>query len=500
MKEQILNALKGKFVDNVNIFHYIQLDDLSKTNPDSAPSLSPIFNRKVLDFSNLLKPEENTDYEVLIEKDLNLLEGLNDTARQNTWLSILEKYTSLVPADAPYSDVSYYQKAKFDMAIEHAGGDGNLAYCMFEVTGIYDYLFNVGKTEDDTLKLMRGRSYICLVISRAVIFYILHKYNLPKCNVLDDGGELFGILIPRDRIDEIKKDVSMIKKSLIKQFNGVINLLFTIKESVTKKELLDESTQLMTDLTEGLYENEFHLFDDITEMLDDRTFKITSAKTCRYCGRDYSKAEGDKCLMCSKEIEVGKDLPRADYLISYIGKHKDSDIEFFDTVGFKFCNDENEVRSFISSGNFQYIDIAKINSTKFIKDIKPQPNISYSFMTIGNASPMKDKNKIMSFDELEELATGAKYLSAMKIDADNFGKITSTNGFGNKTSLLRIATLSAYFKYFFQGYLTNIIEDHCGYTVYCGGDDLFLIAPWDKMITLALEINKCFHDFTGGNQ
>lgn len=500
MKKEILNAIKGSFTTESNIFASIVLPD--KTNRNSNVLLSTMFTNKVLDFGNLLKGY-NPNTGDLLDKDIKLLEGITGTALINTELSIYEKYTSLCPAqDAGIEDVSYYQKKKFDMAIEKAGGEGNLAYVMVEITGIFAYIFNFRQNDSGTLKRMRARSYICILISRAISLYILNELKLPRCNVLDDGGELFGILFNKKDIQYIKKCLKQIKEELIRKFDGNINLLYVIKDNISNNDLMKNSVGLMKYLSEGLYENEFHQFDDIPDMFSDATFKLQSPLACDYCSRDFAPKHEDGCELCRKEFDIGSRIPKAEYLISFVSDDEDSldkaDVSFFSKTGFIFCK-KDEVKKKIEGVNASYIDISSVNSTNFVEKILCMDNVSYSFITIGNAVHLLDNGQIMDFDQMKENATGAEYLSALKIDADNFGKVT-IEGFNDITNLLRIATISVYFKYFFQGYLTNIIEAKNGYTVYSGGDDLFLIAPWDKMIDLSMVINGEFQRFTGNNE
>jgi CRISPR-associated protein Csm1 len=86
-------------------------------------------------------------------------------------------------------------------------------------------------------------------------------------------------------------------------------------------------------------------------------------------------------------------------------------------------------------------------------------------------------------------------------------------------TISRISALSAGIDFFFTGYLNKICEDlaekwHSNpenqnslkgrvdglfYIVYSGGDDLFIIGPWDQIIELAKEINSSFRRYTCEN-
>jgi CRISPR-associated protein Csm1 len=68
-------------------------------------------------------------------------------------------------------------------------------------------------------------------------------------------------------------------------------------------------------------------------------------------------------------------------------------------------------------------------------------------------------------------------------------------------SVSRFAALSRQLDLFFTGQLQQVIRDRFPetYTLYAGGDDLFLIGPWRKTIDLAVTMNDAFRAYTGRN-
>lgn len=504
IKREITGAVGKGFARQNNIF----------ARQDHAAELSPIFGNRILNFTRFLDNSGNEDIAVSLKMDLKLFDGKSDIAKDdNTLLSIYEKYTSLCPAPDGLPRVSYYQKKKFDMAIESAGGDGNMAYVMLEVTGIFDHMFNV-RQPDGALKRLRGRSYTCILIIKAVALVILNELKLPKCNLLDDGGELAGILIRKADIRKVSDLITMVKTDLVNKFNGSINLLYAIKDDVRKDDLLVNSEALLNELNEGLFSNEYQQFNDISELLSDKTLRIkTNVQTCKYCGRDFD-CHGDKtnemCQLCQNEKVIGTNVAKAKYLISIYNSatplldEAGCAISFFNKkVVYIFCKTECEVLTCLQEIK-QPVDVASINSTKYCSSALGE-QVSLSFITIGNAAPMEEKNNnnIKELDDIGKEAAGAEYLGVVEMDSDNFGQVTScarsSTGYA-LNNLAEVATLSSYFKYFFQAYLETKIEEHNGYTIYAGGDDLFLVGPWNEMIALTRKINKDLRIFTGQNE
>ncbi len=160
------------------------------------------------------------------------------------------------------------------------------------------------------------------------------------------------------------------------------------------------------------------------------------------------------------------------------------------------------------------------------------------------------ENHILPFDLLAEFAEGDKKLGFFRADVDYLGLILSDglryNEFGNEEiyTISRIATLSRMLDLFFTGYLNKLAEEvslryvkksienykqkaeklsssergrkeilekiydekeeklkvgSLIYTVYSGGDDLFVIAPYDLVIEFALRLRETFREFTCEN-
>jgi CRISPR-associated protein Csm1 len=108
----------------------------------------------------------------------------------------------------------------------------------------------------------------------------------------------------------------------------------------------------------------------------------------------------------------------------------------------------------------------------------------------------------MTFDELQkQVSSGFERLGVLRMDVDNLGDVFS-KGLGDSLfSLSRVAALSSQITLFFEGWLKVVVEaerwQNRVYTVYSGGDDLFLIAPWNEVPLLAQQIADDFAAYTG---
>ncbi|RME18751.1 MAG: type III-A CRISPR-associated protein Cas10/Csm1, partial [Candidatus Zixiibacteriota bacterium] len=115
--------------------------------------------------------------------------------------------------------------------------------------------------------------------------------------------------------------------------------------------------------------------------------------------------------------------------------------------------------------------------------------------------PLKDNDSVQEFEDIAAQADGAPYLAYLKMDIDNLGFIFSHGLKAGGVNISRLSTLSRLVDYFFAGYLRSLLEKEfpATYTVFSGGDDLFLIGPWNSVFDLALRIRQDFRRFTCDN-
>jgi CRISPR-associated protein Csm1 len=95
---------------------------------------------------------------------------------------------------------------------------------------------------------------------------------------------------------------------------------------------------------------------------------------------------------------------------------------------------------------------------------------------------------------------GRDLLGIVKADVDHLGRIFA-DGLGRDRSPARVAQLSRLLDGCFTERLPWLLarEYPATYTVYAGGDDLLLVAPWRFALPLALRLREDFGAFSGGN-
>ncbi|HIE32664.1 MAG TPA: type III-A CRISPR-associated protein Cas10/Csm1 [Thermodesulfobacteriaceae bacterium] len=103
-----------------------------------------------------------------------------------------------------------------------------------------------------------------------------------------------------------------------------------------------------------------------------------------------------------------------------------------------------------------------------------------------------------------ERVSGTEAIGVLKADVDDLGLLMGCGLPEKRFTLSRMATLSRQLDAFFSVYLPNLLANSDDfrdiYTVFAGGDDLFLIGPWNKMAYLAVYLKERFAEYVCANK
>ncbi|MDO4763648.1 MAG: CRISPR-associated protein Cas10 [Flavobacteriaceae bacterium] len=114
-----------------------------------------------------------------------------------------------------------------------------------------------------------------------------------------------------------------------------------------------------------------------------------------------------------------------------------------------------------------------------------------------NKMPRSQQNTITEFEDLARKAYEAQAdekIAALKMDVDNLGMLFR-NREEEQYNKLSKAMENFFSKELYQKVLKEKIEQQELYPVFAGGDDLFFIGSWHKMIEVAKEINERFGEY-----
>lgn len=279
---------------------------------------------------------------------------------------------------------------------------------------------------------------------------------------------------------------------------------------------------------------------------------------CPVCSRFIKENNQSRCKSCRNEELLGQKLAKAGYIIRTKIKPEQHDpFEIFGYYYLLF-NDKYFARWITGNNITSHDEIFKLNDTDISPIFTNISNAIIGFKFIGNTVPIEETEyqnyEVLSFSEISQMSKGSHKLGILKADVDNLGMI-----FQRKYTIMEFLSLSFNLELFFAGYLNEICSKHylfsklcpgchekfndleaknkartiqivdeddmekketkpkqfyeieekelCAncrnpefkvikpYITYSGGDDLFIVGPWDTIIKLAQYINKNFEKY-----
>lgn len=434
----------------------------------------------------------------------------------------------------------YWEKTGDNLNFEELKHKNFLLMVEGDIGGIQKFIYNIGKTQGiegfSVSKALRGRSFIVSMIPEIISRYILRELGYPITNILYVGGGKFQLIVANTKENNQKLDIleEKLNKYMFDQFFGEISLTL-VKKEFSGNYLLENGKSF------------FDLIDEVQILLDEKkkkkfgkllaesSFKDKDS-VCKSCKTVPANEGEEVCSLCKISHVVGDKLPKIKFLIFESQPQKGTNIEILNMGEFGAVYGCDEITQ-----NLDAQEILAINDTKFDKNngfkfigntipIIKEDDIPYLKELLSGQENSQEEIKektVLPFKLLAKLSDGDEKLGVFRADVDNLGLIFSEGlrrknpQDTNRYTISRIATLSRMLDLFFSGYINSLakkvsqqeklkIKDKDGnpvslkmesliYTVYSGGDDIFIIAPYNVAIKFALELRKDFYEYTARN-
>jgi len=213
---------------------------------------------------------------------------------------------------------------------------------------------------------------------------------------------------------------------------------------------------------------------------------INNETLCPYCEKRKIKNSEEKiCEFCDKFVKIGQKLANNKFMaIGNIG------IKIFKDLHISFANTPEKLKG-------EIFDI--VNDDKFR---------GYAKWEISSYVP-KNEDEILTFEDIAKMSViegiengerkrGVEALGILKADVDFMGKfILGEAGIDVTASFAKFNFFSRLMNYFFSVYVPYMIRRKYPYiyTIFSGGDDLYVVGPWDMVIEFSREIREHFVRF-----
>jgi CRISPR-associated protein Csm1 len=449
---------------------------------------------------------------------------------------------SLVPADTQSEpDVSLYDHLRLTAAIAHAlwlyhrgapsvedlRRDGKkFLLVVGDLGGIQGHIYRISGAETGVggiAKRLRARSLEVSLAAETMALGILRSLGLTPLNRILGAGGKFYLLLPnteeaREALEEAREAWG--RWALRRGGSLVPNLASLAFEG---KEFRDFAGVLKA-LHKELAQAKLKPFPFLKETEETRGEAL---RPCAACGlRPARKDEpGSLCPDCEREREVGGLLPKRDR----VGFFPDgAPRPFFAFPSLKVALEDGPGAVHVFRAELNFRPSAAPTEAKPL--LGHLPRVAHALKAQGVSladytawargeglleEEEGEEDRVLTFGELAALSQGAPYLGALMLDADRMGEAFATGLQREGRDLAtpsRLAALSRTLEVFFATEVLELIRNpalYAGrlgwdaleakviYSVYSGGDDLFLLGPWDVLLDFALDLERLYALFTG---
>lgn len=408
-----------------------------------------------------------------------------------------------------------------------------------DLSGIQNFIFRITRPESETehvAKRLRGRSFYLTMLVEIVVDWILRQIGIPITCALFVGGGRFDLLLPVNAGARLTELTAKLEDWLMESFQGELGLQTAICELHSAD--LEDMRPVYRQLDVKIESSKRQKW--LRQLNAPGFFDPQPAiwHVCRVCQLTPLPEPGI-CPLCKQHEQIGKHLPHTTALAFFYSDQMPSQlpadqvITFSDSPFHTRIALMKEADGLLTWHETEQPDVIfQLNSTiGFIK-----PGVGSSFRFLANEAPLArqwlrmsemppiEEGDVLHFEALAELSTGAKRLGVLKADVDYLGLVmgdglTEDRPGGLRPTLSRISALSGVLDLFFAGCLNQICRkaftiwqqeskhewvvegavDNVFYIMYSGGDDLFIVGPWDAVLILADTLHKEFKRFTGQN-
>lgn len=410
--------------------------------------------------------------------------------------------------------------------------------------GIQDFIFaSGGETQRYRAKLLRGRSFAVSLLTELAADWLCQELGLPFTAVVLNAAGKFMLIAPNTA--KAKEAVMAVRRQinqwLFEISYGENSFGLSYREVKPQDLLAGRFRDIWSDIGKDLEQVklsrlEASQFGPVGDYLD-RFRNDLPRPLCPLCGKrpshpqtqqdPYVKDAGSCCQICRDHVFLGANLVKRSRLAVVTPEaeiHKETERLLRPLLGrYQVFFPEGRLSKLAQQGQLRHLwdfslptgePVAVEVSRKFINGYVP----------VVTAADLEDDRltELAQAGELEEGApktlhhlarlglrftdTPDKYegldaLGVLKADVDNLGTLIQDGLPPQRFTLARLATLSRQLNFFFCFYLPELLQREYPdtYTVFAGGDDLFLIGPWDRILKLGRQLPPEFARYVGQN-
>ncbi len=424
--------------------------------------------------------------------------------------------------------------------------------------GIQDFIFSAGgETRKFRSKLLRGRSFAVSLFSELAADLVCRKLELPFLSVVMNAAGKFHLIAPNTAKAQqaIQNAEIMINDWLFGQTYGQSSLGLSATPASPDDFYAGGFADLWQRHLKNVEARKFRKVDlqrhggSVEHYLDGFINDQSQVKhpLCPLCGKRPSTkaAENDvifkpdttsSCDLCRDHVYLGKNLVKNPLVSVYLGNqnslkpdnqllapifgqyqvafnNKPTDkptnavslLKLWQVQGAADGSIPASATTRLINGHVPCYRDADNQDTCLLESAKTEEKLLDFIEQIKEGVPKTFSHIAIKARHRNEhdKCLGVEALGVLKADVDNLGMLFSCGLPDKKFTLSRLATVSRQLNNFFVLYLPHLLatseEFYDTYTVFAGGDDLFLIGPWNRMADLAEHLRKRFAEYVCHN-
>lgn len=396
-----------------------------------------------------------------------------------------------------------------------------------DISGVQDFIYTL--TDRGATSALRGRSFYLQLLTEVVARYVLRRLELPISNLIYQGGGAFYLLARSDDKDKLREIQQEISRVLLAHHRGDLYLALADVPLAAADFYGGRISGKWEDLARILRGVKQRRFAELDEQELGALFAAqghggNQDKECQVCGQEHPETNNRnemkiyKCPQCLGYEALGNELRRASYLwlIEQGVNIPDNPLDVtpgrwghvLNAFGFQ-CGVGNDLSQMPKAASRVLLAL----SDKALTDLQPDVHTAIGRRFLVNVTPIITQaeidalrgqveelpiaDSVKPFSVLEAQSIGIKRLGVLRMDVDNLGDIFA-DGLGEKATLSRVAALSFAISLYFEGWVGQVAEamntetraarGDTLYSIYSGGDDLFFVGAWDRVVELARRI------------
>lgn len=401
-----------------------------------------------------------------------------------------------------------------------------------DISGVQRFIYTI--TSKGAAKGLRGRSLYLQLLTEGIARWILREMGLPITNLVYVGGGHFYMLIPPGEVNRLDDIQYHLDNLMLRHHDGALYVALGAVPLHAGDFQASAFSAKWREVGQAVGEAKRRRFAGTPGIFDPRGHGGNEEAECQVCHAERLDVEWQnadepdappvrKCALCSSLEDLGWALGQAGYLL-LVETESETDVRpgewraTLRALGLAVALLDHQ-------GDWVPREPRPPQGRAVLLGLREYPPedvrqrvgrklgtaVAGGIRFTANVTPHKDSGgTVATFEDLQEASQGLKRLGVLRMDVDDLGHLF---GFGfrqadgtSRATIARVASLSTMMSIFFEGWVGKLCQDVNAegpkeriYSIYSGGDDLFIVGSWDALPALASKISRDLKRFAAGN-